>query len=424
MDAATDRTLLRAEILSIGSELTVGDTRDTNSAELARSLTSAGVAVSRITALPDRLDMVAEAFEAALARVDLVVSTGGLGPTPDDLTREAIARVVGETPSVDASLETWLRQLWSRRGIEFPPSNIKQAWLIPSAVALPNPNGTAPGWLVTRPDGRVLVALPGPPREMRPMWDDHVLPALSARGLGADVASRTYRLMGVGESHVAELLGEEMLRRSNPEVATYARADAVDVRVSAVAGPAPDGSAASAAALVEAAAALVEQRLGDHIWAMGDETWSAAIGRHLVAHGWRLAIAEIGTGGRFGDLLGDVEWLALRESLSADSAPARAVGTKSTDLVAHARRAAAAGGCQAGVAVRARERKGDTAVSVAIVTPSSEHHERHMAFLGGHNGRARSALIAAGALLTVLRDLPVGAVAPSAGTSRRAPRGR
>src|SRR6478672_2817117 len=110
MDPAAARTLLRAEILSIGTELTVGDTRDTNSAELARSLTTAGVVVSRITALPDRLEVVAEAFEAALDRVDLVVSTGGLGPTPDDLTREAIARVVGETPSVDASLEAWLRQ--------------------------------------------------------------------------------------------------------------------------------------------------------------------------------------------------------------------------------------------------------------------------------------------------------------------------
>src|SRR3989441_373991 len=171
--------------------------------------------------------------------------------TSDDLTREAIAQVVAETPSVDGALEAWLRDLWARRDLPFPASNVKQAWLIPSAVALANPNGTAPGWLVARPDGHVVIALPGPPREMDPMWRNEALPRLIARGLGADVAFRTYRLMDIGESQGAEVLGEELLRRSNPEVATYARADAVDVRVSATSGPGPDGPA-TAEALVSA----------------------------------------------------------------------------------------------------------------------------------------------------------------------------
>jgi nicotinamide-nucleotide amidase len=167
------RRLLTAELLSIGSELTVGDTRDTNGGELARSLTAAGVRVGRLTALPDDLEAVTDAFRSGLARSDLVVSTGGLGPTPDDLTRESIAAACGEQPVVDPEIETWLRELWSRRGQAFPELNLKQAWRIPSATILPNPNGTAPGWLVVRPDGRVIVALPGPPREMRPMWADH-----------------------------------------------------------------------------------------------------------------------------------------------------------------------------------------------------------------------------------------------------------
>ncbi|MFL5709624.1 MAG: competence/damage-inducible protein A, partial [Chloroflexota bacterium] len=221
------RRLLTAEILSIGTELTVGETRDTNAGELAGRLTAAGVRVGRITALPDDLAVVTEAFESGLSRSDLIVSTGGLGPTPDDLTREAIAAACGETVAVDPDLEAWLRDLWRRRGMEFPELNLKQAWRIPSCQPLANPNGTAPGWFVDRPDGRVIVALPGPPREMRPMWADEVMPRLRERGLGAEVASRTYRLTGIGESQIAEMLGESLLRRTNPIVATYARVEAV-----------------------------------------------------------------------------------------------------------------------------------------------------------------------------------------------------
>ncbi len=289
MDPLPDgRRLLTAEILSIGAELTVGDTRDTNAGELARSLTALGVRVGRLTALPDDLPVVTETFVAAIARSDIVVSTGGLGPTPDDLTREAIAAALGETVSVDPDLERWLRRLWARRRLPFPEINLKQAWLIPSATALDNPNGTAPGWFVQRPDGRIIVALPGPPREMRPMWHDLAVPRLRAVGLGADVAAITYRLAGIGESQVADLLGEPLLRAPNPVVATYARAEAVDVRISAV------GTAErSAAALVEPAAATVREHVGRFIWATGDTTWSGAIGSRLDELGWTLALVEI-----------------------------------------------------------------------------------------------------------------------------------
>ncbi|HEX5149077.1 MAG TPA: competence/damage-inducible protein A, partial [Candidatus Limnocylindrales bacterium] len=263
------RHLLSAELLSVGSELTVGDTRDTNAGELARSLTVLGVRVRRLTALPDDLEAVIEAFRSGLDRAELVVSTGGLGPTPDDLTREAIAAACGETPAVDPDLERWLRELWNRRGAPFPELNLKQAWLIPSAVPLPNPSGTAPGWFVTRADGRVVVALPGPPREMRPMWADQALPRLRSLGLGADVAVRTYRLTGIGESQLADRLGEALLRATNPVVATYARVEAVDVRVSATA----DGSR-TAEALVDETAATVLDLIGDYVWATGETTWS------------------------------------------------------------------------------------------------------------------------------------------------------
>jgi nicotinamide-nucleotide amidase len=413
------RPLLTAELLSIGTELTVGETRDTNSGELAQSLTGIGVAVRRIQALPDDLDAVRGALADALTSADLVVSTGGLGPTPDDLTREAIAAVAGETPTVDPDLEAWLRGLWARRGMDMPAMNVKQAWLIPSAGALPNDNGTAPAWWVDRPDGRVVVALPGPPREMRPIWQTDVLPRLRARGAGADVASRTLRLAGIGESAVADLLGEELLRATNPIVATYARAEAVDVRISA--------RGEGAAALVEAMTERVRGPLAKHVWAEGETTWSEAIGAALAERGWSCSVVEIGTGGSLATLLGDVPWLRLAESLAPDAPAAthHADTTDSTDsrdatataavpshpapgstdgLEGLARNGRDVGGSDIGVGVRVRARGDDTAVTVVVVLPDRVHRERRLAFLGGASGRHRAGLVSAHILLDQVRE--------------------
>ena len=194
-----DRRIEGAELLAVGAELLVGRhpghqlRRDRAGADERWAWRSL-----RISALPDRLEVVADALRDALAHADLVMTTGGLGPTPDDLTREAIALVCGETVVIDPDVERWIKGLFDRRGIRYSEANRKQAWLIPSASSLPNPNGTAPGWWVDRPDGRVIVALPGPPREMRPMWRDHVLPRLRARGLGADRAVETLAAVGDG----------------------------------------------------------------------------------------------------------------------------------------------------------------------------------------------------------------------------------
>ena len=410
MSVAEPRRLLTAELLSIGTELTVGDTRDTNAGELARALTAMGVRVVRLTALPDDLGVVAAAFGLGLGRSDLVISTGGLGPTPDDLTREAIAQACGEMTVVDPDREAWLRELWSRRGMPFPELNLKQAWRIPSAITLDNPNGTAPGWFVTRPDGRVVVALPGPPREMRPMWADEVMPRLEAIGVGAEMASRTYRLTGIGESQVADLLGEDLLRATNPIVATYARADALDVRISAVA----DGDR-SADDLVEVAAAAVLEHLGRYVWATGATTWSEAIGERLRALGWNLAGVEIGTGGSLNTLFGDANWVRFVESISAEAPAASAHGAADDleesdgddvpdDLARFALRARELGGAEVGLAIRIRPRIGDTAVSVAISTPYGERRARRVVFLTGSMARSRAALAAAAVLLETLRE--------------------
>jgi nicotinamide-nucleotide amidase len=380
----------RAEVLSIGSELTHGETRDTNAGELAADLTAEGVVVTRLTGVPDDLDAVVEAWRRALEANDLVVSTGGLGPTPDDLTRESIAAVVGEEPIVDRDLEAWLRGIWRRRRLPFPEINLKQAWLIPSATAIRNDNGTAPGWWVETTTGPVVVALPGPPREMRPMWHGDVLPRLRAGGLGIERAVKTLRTTGIGESQLAALLGADLLAGTNPSVATYARADAVDVRIAAIASG--DRSAAEVLATAEA---QIRDRAGKHVWAEGTESWAEAIARALAEHGWTLAISEVGTGGSLAAILDPLDSIVLGES--------RTGGPDAADAAGLAASVRDGGRSDIGVGVVARPDRSDTAVDVAIISPVGEHRESRVAFLQGPLGRHRAGLAAAAVLLGHLR---------------------
>ena len=385
-----DRAILAAELLAVGTELTVGETTDTNSGELARSLVAHGVSVTRVANLPDDLAVVVEAIRLALTRADLVITTGGLGPTPDDLTREAVAEVCGETPYEDPDTLAWLRGLWDRRGAPFPASNVKQSWLIASATALPNHNGTAPGWWVDRPDGRVVVLLPGPPREMRPMWADGVLPRLAARVVGADTAVRTLRLHGIGESQVADLLGEPLLRATNPVVATYARHEAVDVRISARA----DGGR-PAALLADEAEASVTALLGSFVWAHGDTSWAGSIEAALAERGWTLAMSERGTRGALVTLLRSLD--AVRHAVVDVRAD------DPFDDLAEAARVRADAGADVGLSVRAYPNGNDTTVEIAVVTPDGTHHERRLAFMRGTQGADRAAISGAAVLLAQLR---------------------
>jgi nicotinamide-nucleotide amidase len=292
----------------------------------------------------------------------------------------------------------------------FPEINLKQAWLLPSTVAIPNANGTAPGWWLERPDGRVLVALPGPPREMRPMWSEWVLPRLRERGLGRPVATRTLRLTGIGESQLADLLGDALLRGDNPSVATYARADAVDVRIAAVdVEPSADRPGMRAAELVARTEASIRELVGEHVWATGTTTWRDAVGRRLTDAGWRLSIVEIGTGGSLTVLFADAPWLAHAEVRRAGD-----VAEDRDDLEALAATARDAGRSEVGLAVRTAARGDDTAVSVAVVTPDGAHRERRLAFLGGSQGRSRAALTGAAVLLARLpEEEPIEAGDPS-----------
>jgi len=401
--ASSPRPFRIAELLAVGSELTAGETRDTNGGELARSLSLQGVSVRRIVALPDELALVTAAFVEALGAVDLVVATGGLGPTPDDLTREAVAAAVGEVPAIDPGQEVWLRSLFERRGIALPGANLKQAWLIPSATAIPNPNGTAPGWWVDRPDGRVAVLLPGPPRELRPMWRDWVLPRLRKRGLGDRRLVRTLRTYGIGESHVAELLGEPMLRAANPVVATYARADWLDVRISAVDEIAADGRVTRPAAEALAAAeATVRAALAGHVRAEGETTWADIVAEATARAGVRFAIVEAGTHGALGALLAEVP--TLERQVAHGSAVARDVAEwpVEDEAVAIARDAEV----EIGLALVAHTDGTQTLLRAAVAAPDAGWSRvlDLRLFQHGAHGRFRAGVAAAAFLAEVLGE--------------------
>ena len=380
-----------ARFLAVGTELTTGTTRDTNSGDLARELTGLGVRVVATTALPDDLERVSAAFRDALADADLVVSTGGLGPTPDDLTREAIAAACGSQLREDPELLAWLEEMFTRRGAPMPDANRKQSWLIDGASALHNAHGSAPGWWVERPDGRIVIALPGPPREMGPMWREQALPRLKAGVLGVDRASHTLRLTGIGESALVGLVGEEVLRAANPQVATYARADAVDLVVSAES----DGRL-PAAQVVDHAVGLLRDKLGAYIFAEGDETWSDALARVIGTR--TLSIVELGTAGQVAALLGEAPFVRFAELLRDEHDVAHAA----TNLGHYAQTVRDFGHADIGLAVHARQTR-DTHVRIAISTAADTAELQRTAFLAGDEGRRRAALAAAAALWETLR---------------------
>src|SRR5256885_10069380 len=221
---------MRAEILSCGTELLLGYISDTNATYLAQNLAALGIDLYYVSQVGDNQGRVVETLQRAWGRSDLIIMTGGLGPTEDDLTRESISALLGEMMHVDPQLEAELRGKFARLHTQMPERNLKQATLIPSAQSLANPIGSAPGWWVEK-DGRIVVAMPGVPREMSRMWEEQVVSRLQKQTEGL-IFTRILRVYGIGEATVEERLGE-LIHTTNPTVATYAKIDAVDVRISA-----------------------------------------------------------------------------------------------------------------------------------------------------------------------------------------------
>ena len=280
---------MKAEIIATGTEILLGEIVDANTSFLASELALLGVDIHFASSVGDNYDRFSEVLRQACQRSDIIITTGGLGPTQGDITRNVIASFMGEEAYVDDSLKQNLIDYFSRLGVEMTENNTKQATLIRSAESLLNPLGTAPGWWVER-DGRIIIALPGPPGELQPMWHNQVAPRLRKRS-GAIVVSRILKTWGLSEGKVDQLV-TPFLSSANPTVAIYARQDGIILRITAKA--VGEDSAREMIAVTEAS---IKSVLGNYIWGVDEETMAEVVVRILVEKGLTLAVCESITGG-------------------------------------------------------------------------------------------------------------------------------
>ncbi|TBH20528.1 CinA family nicotinamide mononucleotide deamidase-related protein [Thermus thermamylovorans] len=274
----------RAEIIGVGTELLYGETLDTNTAEIAASLKPYALKVERTLRVADEPGPLVREVRAAWEGARLVVLSGGLGPTPDDITREAVAEALGEALELDEAVLSEIEARFRARGRTMPEANRKQALKIPSATWLSNPWGTAPGWWVQK-GSKDLILLPGPPMEWRPMWRE-VLPRL---GLPRrPYAERILKTWGLGESDIVERLGGLFQRGEEVEVGTYPRLQGVEVVVR--------GREDLVADLSE----KIKKRLLKEVWGEGELTLAEAALRRLELEGATLSTMESLTGGLLG----------------------------------------------------------------------------------------------------------------------------
>jgi nicotinamide-nucleotide amidase len=289
---------VRCEIIGVGTELLLGQIVNTNAAWIGQRLADVGWDVLRHTAVGDNTERIAGTIREALGRADAVIVTGGLGPTQDDVTREALAAVAGVSLRRQPELEQWLRERFARMGVQrMAEMNLRQADVPEGARVIDNPRGTAPG-LIVEIDGKPTYAVPGVPREMEGMLERVVLPDLAARaGEGRAIVSVTLRTVGVGESRLAERLTPLWDEAGSGEVTLAYLASPGEVRVRLTAVGATRDEALAEIAPLES---RVREELGDIVYGADDETLEAVVGRLLRERGLSLATAESLTGGLLG----------------------------------------------------------------------------------------------------------------------------
>jgi nicotinamide-nucleotide amidase len=281
---------MKAEIIPVGTEILLGNIIDTNSSFLANQLPLLGIDLYFISTVGDNQERLVDTLQQAWKRADLIITTGGLGPTQDDITREAIGELVNEELKVDEKLWQELQDLLHRYLGEIPQSNIRQATTIPSAQIIPNRMGTAPGWWVEK-DDHIIIALPGPTDEMKMMWQEGVLPKLEQKVTGEVILSRVIKTFRLAEAKVDELVAH-ISKLSNPTLATYIKPDGVYLRITAKAKKKEE-----AQRLISQSEAQIRNVLSTYIWGVDDDTLDSVIGELLRAKNWSLATMESCTEG-------------------------------------------------------------------------------------------------------------------------------
>lgn len=287
---------MNAEIVAVGTELLLGQITDTHSATMARILAECGIGCRHRQTVGDNLDRIVEVLRQALSRADVVVCIGGLGPTADDLTRDAIALALDDELETVPEVEERLRRWFAARNYTWVESNARQAQKPTCADLIPNPNGTAPG-LVARKNGKTVFALPGPRGEFDPMAYDSVKPMLETLGGGVVIHSRVLRITGVGESAVEERI-KHLMENENPTVAPYAQPSEVHLRLTARAS-----SLGEAEALLDPVEAAIRAELGPAVYGLNKTTLEQAVIDLLVSRGETVSTAESMTGGGLGSRL-------------------------------------------------------------------------------------------------------------------------
>jgi nicotinamide-nucleotide amidase len=291
---------LRAEILAVGSELLTPLRSDTNALYLTEKLRELGVEVGARVTVADDAALLESAFRGALARADIVIATGGLGPTEDDLTREAAAAALGRGLHRDPRLLEKLKERFRRYLREMAPVNEKQADVIEGAVVLPNPRGTAPGQRVES-GARLLILLPGPPSEMKPMFEEQVLPLIRERAGGTVLRTRVLRIASMSESDVEQAVAPVYKTFTNPRTTILGAPGQVELHLTA-----SGASEAEADSRIEALAAGLRERLPGRIYGEDGRELPEVVADLLRGRGLTLALAESCTGGLLSARLTDV----------------------------------------------------------------------------------------------------------------------
>ncbi len=294
---------LSVEIVTIGDELLLGTTVDTNAVFLARALGEIGVPIARRATVADDAAEITDAVRQALERTGGVITTGGLGPTADDLTRPVLAKLFGRDLYEDPQIVAALHALWATRGRggALPPSNLQQALVPEGAEVLANAQGTAPGLRLTDAQGRWVIMLPGVPRELRHMTTTHIVPWLAARSTGTVLRWRSVRTTSIAESALAEKLGPMRRKVEGLPLAYLPGFDGVDLRVTARGLRADD-----AAQRLDAAVTRIQDAIGIYAYATDGVTMPKIVLDLCEAHGDTIAVAESCTGGLLGARLTEI----------------------------------------------------------------------------------------------------------------------